>query len=557
MIILLRLVQNVNSGEIEDDIPPLEGGSREVNQVYISFAKLYKIVRISNSAFFSGNLKWAYDIANDALKLFQKVNDEKAIGIALNNIGNTLFAMSLHRPPGGGCSTVDGVCCVKQAIQSYNDAIGIAIREFEADNQDDVKTEYARVLADRFFNRGLFYLHAVGDPCAPPNAKELGYADLAQARSLDGGVREYWLQSRQLFQKSAVVFDRLIRRLNGLAAVRLVDDEIWQFWNVNDLVDEADLMLTTAWKHGAAPLFVGVDRVGRLQQLEGAVMRLELCSGKVEEAAQLGMRMLVEDEFIIDSAFVVAAESLMRYQRSLPKPWPRKALRSSRLDIRKMLKSVKNCYLDTGKCVVFCFDLGEKWDKEQHALDLLNKGCLNLYDKICSDDDFVGVVAARENANEPEVIAMSEVGGPLEAERRKVIDFATQVTDGARTHGALATAVDMVTDSVITMGYNTFILYISDGTSPDADAYLKTKQSLSNLNGRRGAKVHMITIGFELDDETIIEKHKQLSKDCRGPLSAYLEATRDIADSVMEKAGELMKSQGTSRIDLGVCMEKF
>ena len=557
MMVLLRIVQNVNNGEIEDDIPPLVGGSREVNQVYISFAKLYKIVRISNSAFFSGNLKWAYDIANDGLKLFQKICDEKAISIALNNIGNILFAMSLDRPAGGGSSTVDEVSCVKLAIDSYDEAIAFAVKDFEADNQDATKTGYARVLADRVFNRGLFYLHAVADPCAPPNARELGYADLAQARALDAGVREYWLQSRQLFQKSGIVFERLIRRLNGLAALRLVDDEIWNFWDVNMLVDEADLMLTTAWKHHSAPLFTDIDRVGRLQQLEGVVMRLELVSGRVEEAAQLGMRMLVEDEYIIDSAFTVAAESLLRFQRSLPKPWPRKALRSSRRDIRKMLKTVKNCYLDTGKCVVFCFELGEKWDHDHHALDILNKACLNLYDTICTTDDYVGVVAVNENTEEPEVIEMSEVDGPAEAERRKAIDFATQVTDGARNHGALTTAVKMVTDSVITLGHDTFVLYISDGTSPDTDAYSETKMELSKLNARRGAKVHMITIAFEIIDLAIAEKHKQLSQDCRGPLSAYLEATRDTADRVMERAGELMSSQGTSRIDLGVSMEKF
>ena len=73
MMVLLRIVENVNAGKIEDDVPPLEGGSREVNQVYSSFAKLHKIIRISNSAFFSGNLKWAYDIAHDGLLLFQKV----------------------------------------------------------------------------------------------------------------------------------------------------------------------------------------------------------------------------------------------------------------------------------------------------------------------------------------------------------------------------------------------------------------------------------------------------------------------------------------------------
>jgi len=60
MLVLLCIVQSINQGKIEYDIPPLTGGSSEVHQVYNCFSKLYKIVRISNVAFFSGNLVFAY-----------------------------------------------------------------------------------------------------------------------------------------------------------------------------------------------------------------------------------------------------------------------------------------------------------------------------------------------------------------------------------------------------------------------------------------------------------------------------------------------------------------
>jgi hypothetical protein len=53
------VVQTINAGKIEDDFPPLEGGSREVNHIYNSLAMLIKVVRMSNIAFFSGNLNWA------------------------------------------------------------------------------------------------------------------------------------------------------------------------------------------------------------------------------------------------------------------------------------------------------------------------------------------------------------------------------------------------------------------------------------------------------------------------------------------------------------------
>ncbi len=87
-------------------------------------------------------------------------------------------------------------------------------------------------------------------------------------------------------------------------------------WDVNDLVEQADLMLQMAWDEENVPLFRDVSKVGRLQQLEGAVIvGLELNAGKYEEAAQLAMRMMAEYKFIIDSSLVIAAASILRFMR--------------------------------------------------------------------------------------------------------------------------------------------------------------------------------------------------------------------------------------------------
>ena len=83
LITLLHIVHCINSRKIEDDIPPLDGGSSEVRQVYNSFSKLYKTVRVSNIAFFNGNLAFARNVTNDALKLYRKIGDKKAVGIVL------------------------------------------------------------------------------------------------------------------------------------------------------------------------------------------------------------------------------------------------------------------------------------------------------------------------------------------------------------------------------------------------------------------------------------------------------------------------------------------
>lgn len=560
MMILLRIVQTVNARSIEDDIPPLEGGSREVTQVYNSFAKLYKIVRVSNSSFFSGELKWAYHIGNDAKKLFQRVNDEKAVAIACNNIGNTLLAMSLDDRNTGSCNMVDGMCCIKAALQNFNEAVEVGSREFDSSNSDDVKASYAQQLADRLFNRGMLYLHSADDSCMPDNAKELGYADLIRCRELDRGVREYFLDRKLLFKKSDLCFNRLLRRLHGLASLRVVDPEVWQVWDVNDLVEEADLMLQAAWSEAAAPLFKGVGKVGRLQQLEGAVMSLELSSGKNAEAARLGMRMLVEDEYIIDTSFVVAAEALLRFmrERGPSSRWAPQHIFKSRREIRKMLKSSKNTSLDTGKSLILCVELSEKWG-DDGALSKLNSNCLSLYDEQCGDDDYVGMVSFSEQAERNLILKLSrkETG---EHEQRKAIDVATRFTVGNKAHPAFPSAADIVVVSAASRTTDTFIIYITDGSTWNAGSKSLMEMQIDRLNKKRSVSIDVIIIGLELEDRAIADEFRDICLTTRSRHSVYIDATRDTVDSAFDQAASLISSRGTSasrRIQLGITMEKF
>lgn len=95
--VLLEFVTLINKKHTVFDIPPMQGGSREVNQVYASLSKLHKIVRFSNMAFFSGKMKSAYRLLVDALSLFRRADDEKAVGIASNNLGNTYVTLFMER----------------------------------------------------------------------------------------------------------------------------------------------------------------------------------------------------------------------------------------------------------------------------------------------------------------------------------------------------------------------------------------------------------------------------------------------------------------------------
>jgi hypothetical protein len=127
MIVLLRTVKAINKNSIDHEIPPLHGGSREIHQVYACFAKIVRAVQMSNTAFFSGDLTWAFDFINDALHLFRMMENQKAQGIACSNLVNTLQAMYHSGMYADNfCSMNNGKCYIKWTIDNYNESIEIS-----------------------------------------------------------------------------------------------------------------------------------------------------------------------------------------------------------------------------------------------------------------------------------------------------------------------------------------------------------------------------------------------------------------------------------------------
>jgi len=180
MITLLHMVNNVNEGRSGDNLPPLNGGSREVQRVYNTFSKLYRVVRVSNAACFSRNLKWAFHFVSDALELFRKVSDRKAVGIACNNVGNTLFAMSQD-----SLAERDDDWTIAEALVHYDEAVQIAEEDFQNVLYPcEEKVDYALQLSDRLFNRGMFLLNVDGAKFAPEDSRAKGYEDISRARRL-------------------------------------------------------------------------------------------------------------------------------------------------------------------------------------------------------------------------------------------------------------------------------------------------------------------------------------------------------------------------------------
>ncbi|CAJ1956141.1 unnamed protein product [Cylindrotheca closterium] len=310
IITLLEIVRDINRGIFSEDIPPLEGGCKESMQVYSIFSRLNKLVMVSNTAFFAHKMDKAKHFLNTALKLFHKIDDEKAIGIASNNLANTLFATlyaeSLETEQPLVCSSPG---LLNQAIQHYEKAVDVAQNEFESAHVKD-KPIFAERLGDRLFNRGMFLLFCSRYSCAPPNAKSEGYENIRRVRTLHYELRDYLLENRLLFEQSASYWNRLIRRINCLLAF-YNDEELRNLWDAENLLDEADEVMMALWQMPAAPLFTEVTPNGRRQQLEGAAIILCHQIGHDDQAYHLAMRMFAQDEYLLDASFVPAAETLL------------------------------------------------------------------------------------------------------------------------------------------------------------------------------------------------------------------------------------------------------
>jgi hypothetical protein len=97
ILCLVGIVKSISSKTIEDELPQLEGGSCEIKDVYDSLEKLCKIVRFSNAAFFKGDRAKSYKVLEEALELFNNMNNQKAVGVANNNLGTMVLQEQMER----------------------------------------------------------------------------------------------------------------------------------------------------------------------------------------------------------------------------------------------------------------------------------------------------------------------------------------------------------------------------------------------------------------------------------------------------------------------------
>lgn len=543
VMILCSIVKSINEGDIDDDIPPMNGGSREVNQVYSSFAKLYKIVRFSNTAFFSGNHESALKFLTDALKLYRNVDDQKAVGICCNNLGNTYLSLYLSRRSGAACCCVSGKCVKVAAFECYNEAIDMASKDYEFAVSDDrvndaTRSEYARQLANRHFNRGIFLLLTSEDKCATVDSEDLALQDIESAAMLDTDVRNFWIRTRSVKTNSERYFDRLIRRGNGLVSCMESGSE-----DIDAFLHEADSLLCCIGKDSEAPLIQTMKLGGRLQQLEEVAIRNELRQGNVDDAARFAVRMLMEDEYLVESAFSAAAEALLQSMKSCDEmAWNPNTVETTKSRFREMLKVCKGpvSVPSLEKNLVLCLDANVSLEDE--SLQAMQRGAIDLYHRTCCGPDQVSLVVFGDTVDEGVSFDLTKKS----AKTTNAIDgLAISPAPGMRFaqpslgfHRALNSAEDCPCA--------TWIVLATDGESWSDWSDWNSVHSRS-LEVSRDKMVHLLVVGINLSERM----KSNFRSICRQGGSALIEATDD-ATSISEAFAE-----AATTIEGGITLRGF
>eukprot|EP00751_Fragilariopsis_kerguelensis_P019042 CAMPEP_0170835490 /NCGR_PEP_ID=MMETSP0734-20130129/1610_1 /TAXON_ID=186038 /ORGANISM="Fragilariopsis kerguelensis, Strain L26-C5" /LENGTH=939 /DNA_ID=CAMNT_0011202311 /DNA_START=88 /DNA_END=2904 /DNA_ORIENTATION=- len=599
MIQLSNIVTNTKKGEF-DSIPPLEGGCKEVQGVYNTFAKLNKIIKVSNRSFFYGNLDMAHHFVSDALILYRKINDRKAIGVTCNNLANTLFAIRYEQMDEVHCcdSSAKNVCFVKEALSLYNEAVNYSQQDFDRTEDSDLKVNYAIQLADRLFNRGLYLLFIDGYDCAPEDSRQRGYNDVTFSRNLHYDIRDYFVENKQLFSNASSYFSRLIRRINCLAA--FYDDVgLREIWDAQVLLDEADQLARAAVKvhtRGlSCPLFEEVYCSGRLQQLEGLQVLLAMNSGDNIGAARIGMRMIVEDTFLLESSFVRAAEALLRIMKDTEKgeeedvSLSKRTIECLRDDLGAMIKSCKKESLDIGKNSMFVFEMcPSEWSKNNSdnccsvLLDELNNQCLKLYDGSFSSDDPIGIVS--NNVNHTRSV---EIGNKEENEgrQRNFLDVATStysdppsssdnnsLTDPSTAETCFPIGLQMLIDSSVSLQNDSYIVWITDGyTRYESSSMISLRNQIARLNEERCYQIHVLVIGLNnsvkasednniVDNENVRQQQIQLLEDIgdvsKNSFYINTKTEEELRRAFIHIASTLSNHRATSQFISFLTMEK-
>lgn len=216
-------------------------------------------------------------------------------------------------------------------------------------------------------------------PLCPTWIKDDGINDLLQAKELDRVVLELLQLSGESKEKDLDGFERALRRTSGILSL-VQKFGIEDPWGITSLIEYMEAILHEA--EFTSPLFDSVSRIGRQQQIDDLKIQHALCCEKnYITAAVLAMRMLVEDEYIIDTIIVNAVNAVGEYFKAkktrIPSLNPSQYLKRHTRRAQRLTHEPKNIF--------FCLDYSGSMAGER--IKQANKNLLWIYKEFCQDKD--------------------------------------------------------------------------------------------------------------------------------------------------------------------------
>ena len=296
-------------------------GSREIVNVVETMETLYRIVQSANVAYFAGDVEKAYYVLSDAARLFKRLENSKAEGVANNNLGNTMLAFYRTIDDTG----VDTVCgftkreIIGKGMGYYHRAIQLGEKAYDCFYEEEGWSpsclEFMQHLSNRYFNRAMFLLTVKDGHERPAELEELGLRDLQIATDMDVEIVDQGTEVGWNVRGADKLFDVFLCRIRG--HLLLLEMGYEDKWDIDETLDSAFNLLKKELRVAASPLFKEYCPAGRMQQIETELMRYKVLKGEFEDGARIAMRMLVEDERTLQGAQLKAVEALVLYFQDL------------------------------------------------------------------------------------------------------------------------------------------------------------------------------------------------------------------------------------------------
>jgi len=319
---LLEVIRSINRLSINDEIPELpattRGGSSELLDIYHTFEMLHKVVRFSNVAYFTGDLETSYEVMADAVKLFTRLDNKKAVGVASNNLGNTMLAM-YRTLKATGQNEMHGLTkeqIITKGLIYFRDAIKLGEEAYDKFYEEEGWSNNCLVfmqhLSNRYFNRAMFLLNVRNDSDQRDETERQGFRDLDIARNMDVEVVDQCVEAGFTIDRQEH-FDLLLSRIRGILNLIELGYDRTEL-DVEELFAEAFREIKLALKNPSRGLFADIGRAGRMQQVDAELIKyINATKNDIEAAAQIAIRMLIEDEYVCSEPLVIALQTIADY----------------------------------------------------------------------------------------------------------------------------------------------------------------------------------------------------------------------------------------------------